>query len=522
MIYFKSSRKKNHGQEDDRKWFVDTETEASYNISQIEGFSRSVASGLTKLGFGPADVLQTGYSTCLDFYWPVFGAWLCGGAVSVADPNLSPNLIRHQLKDTKAKVVVCAMEFAEKYASVINEMQEQNGLAPFLFVLDADTKTVLPGTACSFQQLLTDKVEQAPTQETLPVFDPNEPFVIFWSSGTTGTPKGIVHTQKSFYNFPRGSGSKIANIMMTNVGFHIGGFCTPMSSGIFNQKIVYFVKEKCFAAQNCLDMVAKYEVESLICGISHYIKISGLLKTDKQYPSLGMICPTGGAISPGTSEKVLHILGNQATLIEVYGSTEVGFAMYRVGHECKLGLLGMIVSGVKAYVADLETGEKVGPDQPGKIMVKTNWSMLEYLNRPEETAEFFDEDRFGFIGDVGHYDEEGNLFYDYRLRDLLKVDNYWFGPGEVESVLESSDDVEEAIVWGEYDPGSGNDQVHVALVFTVTKVWSEQSVRDFVAERLPITRRITGRIHVLKELPHSPQGKKLRRELKDQLQSLEK
>ena len=50
----------------DRTWFVDTETGASCNISQIEGISKRVASGLTKLGYGPGDVLQTGYSNCLD------------------------------------------------------------------------------------------------------------------------------------------------------------------------------------------------------------------------------------------------------------------------------------------------------------------------------------------------------------------------------------------------------------------------------------------------------------------------
>ena len=155
-------------------------------------------------------------------------------------------------------------------------------------------------------------------------------------------------------------------------------------------------------------------------------------------------------------------------------------------------------------------------------MVKNNWSMLEYLNKPEETAEFFDKDGFGFIGDVGHYDKEGNIYYDYRQRDLLKVDNYWFGPGEIESALESSQEVEEAIVWGKYDHTTGNDLVNVALVFTSTQVWPEQRVRDYVAERLPMTRRrITGRIHVLEELPHSRQGKKLRKELKDQLCKME-
>jgi len=510
-------------QEGDRNWLVDTETGASYNISQIEGFSKSVASGLTKLGFGSGDVLQTGYSTCLDFYWPVFGAWLCGGTVSIADPNLTPDLIRHQLIDTKAKVVVCAMEFAEKYASVINEIQTEDGLAPILFVLDAETEADLPGTARSFQLLMTDGGEDAPTDATLPVFDPTERFIIFWSSGTTGTPKGIVHSHQNFHNFPHKSSNQIwvpgshkTHFMTTMVGFHKVGFLIPLKKGIYEHCVVYLVKEKCFTAKNCLDMIAKYEAEALVCGLSHFIKISGLPKTKQQYPSMRLVYPIGGALSPGITEKALQILGKQTILVQALGSTEIGPVSFGT-NMFEMGLLGKIYPGVKVYFADLETGEKVGPGQPGKIMVKNNWSKVEYLNRPEESAVFFDAEKFGFNGDIGHYDEAGNIYFDYRQSDLLKVDNYWFGPGEIESVLEGSDEIEEAMVWGEYDPGSGNDLVHVALVFTTTQGWPEQRVRDYAAERLPKTRHITGRIHVVKELPHTRQGKKLRRELKEKL-----
>mgnify|MGYP001199507085 CR=1 FL=1 len=129
----------------------------------------------------------------------MFGAWLCGGTVSIADPNLTPDLIRHQLIDTKAKVVVCAMEFAEKYASVIDEIQEKDGGAPFLFVLDADNQAILPGTVRSFQHLMTDGGEDAPTSATLPAFDPTERFIIFWSSGTTGMPKGVLWRNADFF-----------------------------------------------------------------------------------------------------------------------------------------------------------------------------------------------------------------------------------------------------------------------------------------------------------------------------------
>ena len=65
----------------DRNWLVYTETGLTIPISTIEPKTRRVAGALSSLGFGPNDILQMRYSSCLDFYWPVFGAWLCGGAV---------------------------------------------------------------------------------------------------------------------------------------------------------------------------------------------------------------------------------------------------------------------------------------------------------------------------------------------------------------------------------------------------------------------------------------------------------
>ena len=73
----------------DRDWMVDCVGQASVRLSHIEGVSRRVAGGLAKLGFGPGQTLHTAFNTCLDFYWPVFGAWLNGGIVSVADPMCS-------------------------------------------------------------------------------------------------------------------------------------------------------------------------------------------------------------------------------------------------------------------------------------------------------------------------------------------------------------------------------------------------------------------------------------------------
>ena len=73
----------------------------------------------------------------------------------------------------------------------------------------------------------------------------------------SGTPKGIVHCHQNVSNFSLSSTDGCKRMLMTNVGFHIGGFLIPLRSGILGNKVVYFVKEKCFTAQHCLDMVAK-------------------------------------------------------------------------------------------------------------------------------------------------------------------------------------------------------------------------------------------------------------------------
>ena len=68
-------------------------------------------------------------------------------------------------------------------------------------------------------------------------------------------------------------------------------------------------------------------------------------------------------------------------------------------------------------------------------------------------------DLASLTGDIGYYDNSGKIFFSYRMREVMKVDNYWFGPAEIENLLEKEPDIFEACVWGDYDPKTGNDQV---------------------------------------------------------------
>ena len=476
-----------------------------------------MASGLKKLGFGPGNVLQTGLSSTLGFYWGVLGAWMCGGRVSVPDPNLDKEMIKVQIEDTKAKVIVCGLEYVAKYSMLVEEFDDQGSSpAPILFVLDADENDVLPQGVTRFQTLLDDDGLEAPTADMLPEYDPQEPTVIFWSSGSTGAPKGVVHSQNNMHNSMLNFDDEESGhrVLISNAMFHVGGFNIGIIQGLLNEKTVCFIPAESFSPEHCLDLLQQYRPQRMVLGINHYISLGNVPLQGREFTGLEYVTPAGGAISPGITAKVMKLLGPDVMNAEFYGSTECWLASKTTGRETTLGALGHLSAGVQVYIQDTETGERLGPGEEGKIMVRTKTMMLGFLNRPEATQEFFDAEGYGFIGDVGFYNEQGDLFFSHRMKDAMKVNNCWVGPGEIENVLESEDDIDEAGVWGRYDPNTGSEVINLAIVFKKgVKPWSEDRIRQLVSSRLLPTRRITGSIYYVDSLPHSAVGKKVRRHL---------
>lgn len=166
----------------DRDWMVDAVEESSVRISHMEGVSRRVASGLHKLGLRPGHVLHAAYNTRLDFYWPVFGAWLCGAAVSVSDPDLSTEVIRTQLVDTGASIVVIAHSALKTFQDAASLLKDQ---VKHILLIDVEPWQELPPGCSSFKSLYNDDGLSCPKLSSLPDYDPEEVAIIHWTSGTT-------------------------------------------------------------------------------------------------------------------------------------------------------------------------------------------------------------------------------------------------------------------------------------------------------------------------------------------------
>ena len=98
-------------------------------------------------------------------------------------------------------------------------------------------------------------------------------------------------------------------------------------------------------------------------------------------------------------------------------------------------------------IIDPDTGVALGANVVGEITYQSDYPMLGYLNQPEEDERFFGKDGFLHSGDLGHYDEAGNLYFDGRLKELIKYKNYHLYPNELEELLMAHEAVQERKLW---------------------------------------------------------------------------
>jgi len=135
-----------------------------------------------------------------------------------------------------------------------------------------------------------------------------------------------------------------------------------------------------------------------------------------------------------------------------------------------------------------------------------------YFNRPTDTADVIDSEGWFYTGDLGYYDEDGHFYVVDRLKEIIKVKGYQVAPAELEEILRSHPDIEDAGVVGVPDDRAG--EVPRAFVVPRRPDISEEDVKKFVAAKVVEYKQLKGGVQFLTSIPKSPSGKILRRELK--------
>lgn len=146
--------------------------------------------------------------------------------------------------------------------------------------------------------------------------------------------------------------------------------------------------------------------------------------------------------------------------------------------------------------------------------------MLGYLNQPDKTEECLSDSGWLRTGDIAHYDEDGHFYITDRAKELIKVRGYQVAPAELEALLLTHEDVQDAAVVQVPDKRSGElPRAYLVLQQesndSATTKTTEDDIRTWVRERVAPHKRLDGGVVFVETIPKSPSGKILRRMLRE-------
>ncbi len=394
------------------------------------------------------------------FFFAVFQA----GHVAVPlDTSLKPDKLQFILNDCGARILL----MQTKYKRLVSEMLGNNSPVELIVsdrkidfkrpaiktdvlsdILDRTESTI------EFDSLITDVDKIAPldklTHDSLPDC-PTELAAIFYTSGSTGAPKGVMLSHR---NLISNTVATVEYLKLTKgdsviviLPFHyIYGNSLLLTHMLIGGRLV--IDNRFAFPAAVLGTMIKERVTGFSGVPSNFMLLLGNSNfSSEKLKHLRYLTQAGGAMAPEVIRKVIAAFPNKEIYI-MYGQTEASPRVSYLPPELlknKIGSIGIPVPGLTIKVSD-ESGHEVAPGEVGEITVSGDNVMLGYWNQPEEQSEVL-KNGWLYTGDLARRDEEGFLYIVSRKKEIIKVGGNRVGAKEIEErILQCEKVLEVAIV----------------------------------------------------------------------------
>jgi fatty-acyl-CoA synthase len=344
--------------------------------------------------------------------------------------------------------------------------------------------------------------------------------VMPYTSGTTGTPKGCMHTHRTVMHTTVGSMNWFAlqpemTLLAVAPMFHVTGMQGSMNGPLYiGNTVVLLPRWDRDAAAQCVE---RYQVSSWTA-IPTMIQDFFLNPKINQYDltSIRHLSGGGAAMPAAVAQRLLDV---GITYVEGYGLTETIAASHinPVGHP-KKQCLGIPIYGVDSRVIDPLTLAELPPGEVGEIVMHGPQVFLGYWQRPEDTAQVFIEiegKKFFRSGDLGKVDEDGYFFMVDRLKRMINASGFKVWPTEVEALMYQHPAVQEACIIGTQDAHRGETvKAMIVLKPDFRGKTDAQAIIDWARENMAAY-KAPRLVEFVDALPKSGSGKIMWRELQE-------
>ena len=470
------------------------------NVEMLRA-SKKLATALKELGVKRGDRVILQMPNCPEALQSFSAVWRMGAVIVPINYLIGEEETAYIYQDSGAKVVISSQAFLPKIRAGRVKAPE----VKTVILIDDD----VPEGTLSYRQLVENSQEEHNIVET----QDDEIAALIYTAGTTGRPKGVIHTHHSLYanakmqyeTVPLPDGMTSISVLPLCHSFGIA----TMNNGLFRTGRTVLLNS--FDMDVIFSSIEKYKANIMAGVPTMYVYM--LLHPEPQKYNLSSMkyWISGSApLALETWNKFKGVFGFE--IIEGWGLTEAGAnnSVNPLDGVKKVGSIGLPMKGTEMRIVD-DHGNALTPGKQGEIVIRGPQLMKGYWNKPEETAEIL-IDGWLHTGDVGYVDDDGYFWITDRKKDLIIKGGENISPRTIEEVLFMHPKVSEAAVIGMKDDIYG-ENIKAFLVLNPGETATAEEIIEYCRTKLT-NFLLPKEVAFLKSFPKSLVGKILKRELR--------
>lgn len=520
-----------------REALVCGEVRATYG--QVLDRITALTWSLQGLGIGKGDKIAAALCPGPEFVYLFFALAELGAVIVPIDPQLRFHQMHHLLRDSEPVAVVASgwLATADGRQLIVDIQREVPGLR---HVISAE------GGARADLDLADLITAQPDSSFRPPQVVPEDLLALLYTSGTTGMPKGTMHSHRSLMT-PVIASLKLRELwtikpslktmerlttalvrygdrllraagrpqtFLSTAGFHTPtGLEVMLQALLMGDKLVILPR---FHPQQALDLIESERVTILVAVPMALAILVGMQDLDRYDLSSLLICGTGSALCPPQLARQIQERFGCAMHIG-FGTTESGGGIAATSLEDSDDLqaetVGQAMPGMEIKIVDDERCE-LGPGEVGELACRGENVMLGYWRASDETGQVIDEEGWYYTGDLATIDEKGYLRIVGRKKDMIIRGGQNIYPAEIEAYLAAHDQIREVAVVGVPAPLGGERVWAFVIVEEGVKLTSRE-ILDYCRAGLEVY-KVPGKVRFVEDFPRSASGKPQKFKLREQ------